>query len=811
VPLRLAIGLLSGAAIAYELLLMRLFSIVQWHHFAYMVISLALLGYGASGAVLTVFRRPLVERFETAFFSMAVLFSLSAVGCFAAAQRLHLNPLELVWSGRQWGVLAVVYLLLAVPFLCAGGAVGLALVRFRESIHRIYRADLLGAAAGAAGMIGLLYWLKPADCLRAVALAGSLAAVISLAGLTSRKGGTWRAGASALAIVAPFLWPSSWLEPRMSEYKPLAMTLATPGTEVVAERSSPLGSLAAVRSERIPFRIAPGLSFAFRGEIPEQVVVFDDGEVRAVIDRASGRSWNRQDPRLDYLDYLPLALPFHLLRAERSAARTRVALLGASGLALALRHGADEIHVIEGNPQFFDLVTGELAEFSGGLFQAPRVHLFPVDARGFLARSQPGFDLIILNAGEGGGASAARSLAATYAHTVEAFALFLDRLSDRGVLAVTGELLSPPRASLKLLATAAEALERSGRDPLRHVAVIRSWNRFLILVKTSVFTGVEIEAIRAFSEKRFFDLSYLPGMAETDANRFNLLDEPELFRGAQALLGRDRDRFIRDYKFQLEPATDDRPYFFQFFRWTALAELLELRARGGAALMDLGYVLLIAALLQAALAGLLLILLPLRLVRSRTQRSDQGTGRVGLYFLCLGLAFLFLEIALIERLTLFLARPLVAAAVVLAGFLFFAGLGSGASRRFERLAVARGRDPIRLAAAGIVLLAVGLALALPSLFAVAIAWPIAAKIALALGVIAPLAFLLGMPFPIGLRRVAAAREDLSPWAWGVNGWASVLSAVLATLLAVHWGFTIVIAGACGLYMVAAWSAPEASR
>ena len=285
-PLRLAIGLLSAAALAYQLLLMRLFSIAQWHHLAFMVISLALLGYGASGAFLTVARRPLLARFETAFVAFAALFGLFAPACFALSQRFRLNPLELVWAPGQLGVVAAVYLILALPFFCAGSAIGLALARFEDSIHRLYRADLAGAAAGASAAIAVLYFMPASAALRLAGAAGGLAAgIVWVSGWASRRGRK-RAGGrgasihlvgpalAAAALLASAAWPAGWLEPRVSEYKSLAKALLVPGVEIVARRSGPLGEFAAVRSSQIPFRMAPGLSFAYSGEIPEQIVVF---------------------------------------------------------------------------------------------------------------------------------------------------------------------------------------------------------------------------------------------------------------------------------------------------------------------------------------------------------------------------------------------------------------------------------------------------------------------------------------------------------------------------------------------------------
>ncbi len=814
--LRVAIALLSGAAIAYQILLMRILSIVQWHHFAYMVISLALLGYGASGSFLALFRRALLRRFGPAFAAAAALFGILSAGCFALAQRIPFNPLEAVWDLRQLGYLAGLYLLLALPFFCAATAVGLALARFGGEIHRLYRADLAGAGAGALLLVAALFLLPVSDCLLAIGSLGLLAAAVAALDPRLGLGRPVAALAAALALAAPLLWPSAWLAPRLSEYKPLSKTLQVPGAEVVAERSSPLGLLTAVRSPTIPFRVAPGLSLAYRGEPPEQLAIFTDGDAPTVVDRAAAGS-----PGADYLDYLPSALPYRLLR------RPRVAVIGAGGGNLvrqALRLGAERVDAVEVNPQLLDLVAGELGGFAGELYADPRVRPRVAEARGFLASGGEVFDLIqIAYLDAAAGSAAVQSLSESYLYTVEAIETYLRRLSDGGLLSVTRFLELPPRAVLKLALTAAEALERSGAsDPEQRIALIQSWNAVTLLVRRGSFGAAEVEAIRRFCDERSFDLAYLPGMAAEEAGRFDLAEEPELHLALTALLSGDRTSFVDRYKFDLRPATDDRPYFHDFFRWRSLRELLSLRLRGGAPLVEWGYLILVATLAQAALAGLLLILLPLALLERRRGHPATGTDpptehppgglQIFTYFLALGLAFLFVEIAFIQRFTLFLAHPLYAVAVVLAAFLLFAGLGSGESKRLERWLAARSWlprplvDPVAVAVAGIAALSLLYLALLPGLFGRWMGLPTAPKLALSLALIAPLAFCMGMPFPLGLRRVAAARPEWVPWAWGFNGWASVLAAVLATLLAIHLGFSAVVLLAVGLYLTAAWAA-----
>jgi hypothetical protein len=235
------------------------------------------------------------------------------------------------------------------------------------------------------------------------------------------------------------------------------------------------------------------------------------------------------------------------------------------------------------------------------------------------------------------------------------------------------------------------------------------------------------------------------------------------------------------------------------FKWRFLPELLGLGPQGAAALLDLGYLILAATLVQAAALSAVLILAPLALRRGLGEAAPRA--RVVGYFLALGFGFLFLEIAFIQRFILFLGHPLYAVAVVLAGFLVFAGIGSAIAPRLDRRIGGRVR-PIAIAAAAVAALATAYLVALPPLFEALIGLAVPGRIMITLTLIAPLAVSMGMPFPLGIVRVARDSGDLVPWAWGINGCASVVAAVLATLLAIHLGFTAVVLIAVALYLAA---------
>lgn len=786
--------LVSAAAIAYEILLMRTLSIVQWHHFAYMIISLALLGYGASGTAIALGKRWLAPRFELAFSTSALLFSVTMVVCFVLGQRVPFNALEVVWNPRQFVYLAVVYLVFFVPFFFAACCIGLAFTFRRGYINRIYLFDLLGAGVGAIMIVGLLFLLLPQHVLLVLATLALLASAVI--GLLPKPRRALMATQSLVLILLLFGVTQNWLDLRISEYKSMKQVLEVIDTRVLSESSSPLGLLTVVESPEIPFRHAPGLSINTRFEPPEQLAVFTDGDGMSVITRYQG-----DIEKLGYLGDVTAALPYAVLDAPK------VLILGAgtgADVLLALHNGAASIDAVELNPQMTELVEDAYAEFAGHLYKDERITVHIGEARGYVARSDEQYDLIqvaLLDSFSASG-SGTQALNESYLYTAEAIREYLKHISPEGMLAITRWLKLPPRDNLKLVGTVLKALQKMGvAEPGLRLAMIRSWNTATLLIKKGNFSASEIETIKEFARARSFDMAFYPSMPASAANRFNVLEQPFLYDGINALLGPGADAFMDSYKFHINPATDDRPYFFHFFKWSSLPEVMALRKRGGESLIEWSYLILIGTIAQAALAGALLILLPLARIK-RTWPTGTGT-RAGSYFFLLGLAFLFVEIAFIQKFILFLSHPLYAIAVVLSGFLVFAGFGSAFSNRLAQRMQQNELSPASVAVAGIALIAVLYLLLLPPIFAQLMGLPDGIKMALSVLLIAPLAFCMGMPFPIGLTRVADTAPDFIPWAWGLNGFASVISASLATVLAIEFGFTAVILIALALYAGAA--------
>jgi len=841
-PPFIAIGLLSACVLAYEVLLTRLFSIVLWHYFAYMIISAAMLGYGASGTLLTLMKEKIAPHFAAMYVIAAAALAVLMPAAFLLAQQIPFNPLELLWDSTQPAKLLAVYLLLMLPFFCGGLGIGLVFSHFGKQASRIYAFDILGAGAGSLGVIGALFMVPPNQVLTALTALALLAAAIAVIVLNMRQ--KWLMDLfTGLAVLAAVAMPDMPIH--SSPYKDLSQAMNIAGARVVEERSSPLGQITVVENTRVPLRDAPGMSLNATTEPPPQLGVYVDGDGPSALTRFDGNL-----APLAYLDQLTSALPYHLLGSHQQDS-PRVLVLGAgagSDVLQALYHGSAAVDAVELDRNITGLVRQRFKDYAGNLYSQPGVHVYVAEARGFVNSSRERYGLIQVALLDSFGTASAGlyGMSENYLYTVEAMQAYLGRLTPGGMLAVTRWLTLPPRDALKLFATAVTALERSGvsnghsidaatdnktrhaRSPLptplpqawraerggrsrtneslrefqvnpaARLVMIRGWKTVTLLVKNSDFTAPEIAALKEFCRARSFDVAYYPGIHADEANRYNVLAQPYFYDGAVALLGPQRQDFIDQYKFYIEPATDDRPHFFRFFKWNAVAELFALREQGGMPLLDWSYPLLVVTLVQAFAASVVLILAPLAL--SRCRRTLPSVP-VALYFLAIGFAFMFMEIAFIQKFVLFLSHPLYAVAVVLCAFLMFAAAGSWLAGNWK-IARWQAANKVALAVSAMGVLALLYLAMLPGLFHALIHLHDAAKIIISVALIAPLAMCMGVPFPTAMTRLADTAEEAIPWAWAINGFASVVGAVLATLLAIHLGFAAVILLAVLIYGVA---------
>ncbi|GAB6062240.1 polyamine aminopropyltransferase [Deferrisoma palaeochoriense] len=757
--LRLAVGLLSAGVLAYETLLLKLLPLKLWAPAAGAVISLALLGFGAAGAVVTTVSPEALPP-RRAFPGLAGAFGIGAPAAFALAEAVPLNPLELLWSPAPWLGLGAVYLALGAPFFLAGLALALA---YRHQAARpgpLYAADLAGAAAGASLAVAVVHLGPPSWGLRLVCLVGALSAASLL-----------RPRAAAAVGLAGLLlgtaWPDRLLEPRLSPYKPLARMLATPGTRVEVDAWTPWGRLTVARSAGVPFRHAPGLSLACPHDPPPARAAFLDGDLLDALPPG--------DAPWDYLECLPWSLPYRLWKPQTVLVLEAGLGFRAEG---ALRLGARRVVAVEP----IRVPTRPAARGRPGIVWA---HEPP---RLAVARTRKRYDLVDLAApGPYRQVGAAPDLL-----TAEGLYACLRRLGPGGVLSIAAGAEVPPRTSLQVVTTAAEALRRLGLDdPGRAIAWVRSWGATQVLVRPRGFSPEDLARLRELCDALAFDLAWIPGMAPSEANRHHWLDRPWFFEAARAALGPDRTA-LRRYPFRTTPATDLRPALGRTLRWTRLPEWIRNRRLGTSGFAEEAPLLQAGVLAVATLAGSALILWPLRRLEARLP------VRPALYFAGLGFGFMGCEVTLVETLGRLVGHPAAGAGLALAGILVAAGAGA-ASARTTAPAAAAG------AAAGAATL---LALGFGPLLGAAGGAAAPARLGVATALVAATGFVLGRPFPAGLARVGARAPRLVPWAWGVNGFASVAGAALAGLVVPEAGYAWTLGLSAAAYAVAALADPE---
>jgi spermidine synthase len=790
----------SASVLGYEILLMRLLSISLWYHFAYMVISLALLGFGASGSILFLLSRRVYGNMDAWLVLLAGAASLSFPLAFSLAKEIGLDPLQLVWQNKEWVRMFATYLVMAIPFLLSGGIVGIILSAAGREVPRLYAADLLGAGFGCMAVVPALYLGPP--WLLLPLLSGS---VLAGAGWCCTRTAWGRKGilvlplTGALVLACYLLLPPV---PQLHHTKALPMTMTFPDARVEAEREGPLGLIHVVGSSLI--REVPGLSLNYgldgkgqEGILPQQKALFSDGDALSTITGFKGDL-----NELEHLDFTTMALPYHVRRPER------VLVVGAGGgtdVLLALKEKASRIIALESNAQVAELMTGPFAVFSGHLYSKPEVQLLIREARQFLHGTEDRFDLIQLSLLDsfGGSAAGLYSAAESYLYTTEAFGLYLSRLSHSGILAVTRWLKLPPRDSLRVFSTALSALREAGisQKPEQHIVLIRSWKTSTLLVSRAPFTPEEIEKVTAFRDRRSFDVDYYAGITEDMTNRYDVQKEAYAFKGATSLAGSESEIFLRNYPFDVSPTTDDRPYFSHFFRWDKAWTLLKQLRREFLPFVEIGYILIIATLVQAVIAGGALILLPLLGLRragewARGGLSAQEVLGTLFYFGSIGLAFMFLEMALLPKYILLLSHPIYSTAVVLGAVLVFAGCGSLTVRHLES-------KSLWVAVTCVCAWVLVQALLEERLFGWALGWPFGGRLALTAVMVGTLSFFLGWPFPMGLRETSGRFPSLVPWAWGINGCASVIGAVLGKMISMSAGLRMTMLIAALLYLISA--------
>jgi hypothetical protein len=784
------IFLVSSATLCLELSLTRYFSISQQYHFAFLVVSIAFMGYGASGSFLSLLKkRELIDR-DKFLSCSSLLFSLTILASFFLCNLLPFDFIKLSWDKGQITLIFLYYFLLSIPFFFAGLTISFAISSASSLVNMIYFSDLLGAGTGT--LFVLVVFLPRGD--RGVILFVSFLALLSSLLFSTGRSNRFKSLLACLMAgeIALFLLAPSWLSFRISPYKALPVALKFPQAKHVLTKWNAVSRVDILESTAL--RYAPGLSLLYDKTLPPQFGLSIDGEELSAI-TAMG---NRQNPSFEFLSFLPASLAYSYVERPRTLL---IEPKGGLDVLSALYFNAGQIKVIERNPLTLKLLRKELADPTGNLYNQKNIQLLSANSRTALKQEKGTYDLIVFSLTDVFGATGTglHGFSENYLYTVESFAHILSRLSPDGLISMTLYLLPPPRQELKLLATWIEAMERSGLDPALHLIALRSWGTISFFIKKSSFTQQETQKLKDFSTKCLFDLVYYPGIKSEEVNIHNILDNPLYYNLTLQLLSPpEREELYRGYLFQIKPATDNRPFFSNFFKLTKLKATYRILGQKWLPFLQ-GKFLVFLLLIQSFIIAFVLILLPLHIYRRREKREKGVSVKTFFYFGSIGMAFMFVEIIFIQQFILFLGHPLYSTSVIIFSLLFASGAGSFFSKKILGRDLRRNLRKSLLICAGLVILYLFLLPSFRDLF-IHLSPPL--KMALTFLTVFPLGFLMGFPFPTGIRLLAEQEKGLIPWAWATNAFSSVVNSISALMIAFWAGYSFVLVLASGGYLFA---------
>lgn len=778
-----AVALASFSTIALELLLTRVYSVTMYYHFAFMVISLALLGLAVAGVALYLFPGFFARRAPGFWGALAML--AFALGVLVALETALGNPISLRGWRSGWGTLVAIYLAASLPFLASGFALSIAIASAGRHIGRIYAYDLVGAALGCLFVVPVLPRLGAPGAVVAVAGLGALAALL-------------------FALADP------------AHGRPLALIAGLAvlglGTLAIREPSRHLFGLARNPDKFLGNR--PVLFEAWNAfsqitvapaNEPDHRWLFIDADAATRMWSGEIRGGGYQAPRR--FPEVRVASLVYALRHDGTA--LIIGPGGGTDVISALAHGVPRVVGVEVNPIIVnDVMRSTFAGYNGDLYRDPRVDVVVDEGRSYIRRSREAFASIQATLVDTWAASSsgAFTLSENNIYTVEAFGEFLDHLAPGGILAVTRWYdASSPKEFLRLVALGRAALERRGvaaADVPSHFAIATDNDRRgTLLLARDPYTLGDLDVLRAKATEGGLRWLFTPpptaggpSAVGEDAFLHAFLADPSARRALARL------------RYDARPTTDDHPFFFYNLRGRQLLSVLG--RLGSLELNNLGVAILMMLLLLSLGMTLLLIAGPLLLLRRAALRRSRGPKlRILGYFLCLGLGYILVEIGFMQKFVLFLGHPIYALAVVLATLLGASGAGSALSGWGSVRFGFRG-FVFRVAGALAVVLS-AYALGLTALFHLLLGLPLALRVLCAVVLIAPPGILMGTLLPTGVRVARDVDVELVAWAWSANGAASVVGSVLAITLSMNLGFTISLGVGIAIYLLAAVALPAA--
>lgn len=776
-----AIFFISAATLLLELSLTRILSIAFYYHFGFLVISTALLGFGISGTAIAMLKSKIDKLDQDKLlFWLSIGFSLSTIASYLICQTIGFNPFQIFNSTKQLLLFPIYNIILALPFFFTGFIIALLFMYRSDKISKLYAWDLIGAGLGC----GLTTLILP--------LVGAVGAIFIVATL-----GLLTALCFSDKINTPLKYTVLFIGLALVFFAPIAENTfpitVTEGKFGEDTTNTPIYSKWNSISKIEVYEMGPGE----RGRrYPDSVrlIEFDEGTAATEIldlrpDAATYlQNWRKKATLEDSL---------RILTAPAFVNKThpKVFIIGSGGaeeVFASLVFNASKIDAVEINPLINKIVTQDMADYAGQLQNQKGVTFHTEDARTFINKSNEVYDVIISihTISKAAIASGAMSLAEDYVLTKDAFEQYWNHLSPDGTIFFTR-----PDVDIPKFATTLRTImdEYEVKDPENHFFVFR---------------GGFVFKKSAFSKDDLGKMERLRGYVDNDSLRKNNLvytpfeyESNNLIR--TILTTDDLPALYKNFEYKIEPATDDQPFFSHKFRWSSLSwnsfiDTFQTKNNlwGNLELKPIAEYVLIIILLQTILVAGIMILLPL-FTRSKQIFSKGKSIPILIYFSGLGLGFIMIEMALLQKYQLYIGQPIYTYAIILGSILIASGLGSYSSKRIA----SRYKNSSNRIIPIIVVLLLLYYFLIPVLFEVTLYLSLGLRLCIAAVSIFPLGFMLGMPLPTGFAYLQD-QTQIIPWAWGVNSFFTVIGTTIALILGMALGFSWVlfISGIC--YIIA---------
>ena len=472
----------------------------------------------------------------------------------------------------------------------------------------------------------------------------------------------------------------------------------------------------------------------------------------------------------------------------------------------AERLNAHHITAVESNYSLVSTIRTDFRKYCAGLWDKRNLNVQISDSRSFCKRSKDKYDIILISGmvSSGMSFSSGSGYGESYLFTKEALSDYNSLLKKNGILYISMKMQSPPRTLLKLESLAFSYLKkRFPYDFYKRVIFVRGLDWGVVMVKNGLFTHNEIDATKRKVSALSADFSYFPGIQPEDTNINNQITNELYYKLAMAYLGNTEKHFLSSYFFNINPPSDNKPYFNQFLRFSAVSKLFGPKSNmENIPFSEWGYLLLWATLLQGIIFSMFIILFPI-ITSGKRFLKEKGKIKLTFYFSSLGMAYMLIEIAVIQEFTLFIANPLYSVALVVSSLLIFSGVGSGFSSRYTN----KPFKGIMLGVLGIILFLCMHMFIFPTFLNKLFGLPEVMRMCIAILFLGPLGFFMGFPFPLGLQVLSDRKEVFLPWALAINGSVSVFATVFTSILSIQLGFVIVFLLAAGFYLLAYFNFP----